>query len=183
VPARSSRPLVLTVGHSTRTLDELVAALRAGGALRVADVRRFPGSRRHPQHERAALERGLADHGIDYVWLGESLGGRRGESVPVERSPNRAWRIAAFRHYADAMSTPEFLAGVDELERLAHDRRTALLCAERLWWQCHRRLIADFLVVRGWRVVHVVDESKTMEHELSEFARVEDGRLTYPALL
>jgi uncharacterized protein (DUF488 family) len=174
---------IFTIGHSTRSLQELVSCLRDTGISKVADVRRFPSSRRHPQFDRAALERGLREQNIDYVWLGEALGGRRKELLPVERSPNRAWQVAAFRHYADAMTTPEFFAGIEALEDLARSAPTAFLCAERLWWQCHRRLVADFLVVRGWRVVHVIQPGHATEHELTPWARVEEGRLTYPALL
>lgn len=174
---------IFSVGHSTRTLDELARLLLDARVELLVDVRRFPVSARHPQFRREALERGLAERGIAYLWLGESLGGRRSETIPAERSPNRAWKVAGFRHYADAMSTPEFQAGVRELERAAARKRAAVMCAERLWWRCHRRLLADLLVARGWRVVHLIDAGKRSPHELSEHARVEEGRVTYPGLL
>lgn len=111
------------------------------------------------------------------------LGGRRKEALPIERSPNRAWQVPAFRHYADAMATPEFRSGVERLEALARDAPTDCLCAEKLWWRCHRRLLADLLVARGWRVIHLLEAGRSAEHELSEWARVDGGNVTYPALL
>lgn len=177
------RPSIYTVGHSTRSAEELLAVLRDGGVGAVADVRRFPSSRRHPQFNRADLETWLGEAGIDYTWLGETLGGRVAETVPVERSHNAAWEVAAFRHYADAMTGAPFRAGIEALEAAATSQPTAFMCAERLWWQCHRRLIADFLSVRGWPVVHLLDVGKQSPHRLPEFARVVAGELTYPSLL
>jgi uncharacterized protein (DUF488 family) len=174
---------IYSAGHSARSSEELTGLLADAGVRALADVRRFPSSRRHPQFERAALERAVTGAGLRYVWLGESLGGRRAEVVPVEQSANRAWTEPAFRHYADAMATPEFQAGFAELEALARAAPTAFLCAERLWWECHRRLLADLLVVRGWSVVHLLEPGKASEHALSEWARVRDGALSYPALL
>jgi len=181
--ARPPLPAIYTIGHSTRSADELIGLLSEAGAQVVADVRRFPASRRHPQHNRAALERSLGAAGIAYRWLGEALGGRVAQSVPAERSHNAAWQVAAFRHYADAMAAPSFRAGIDTLEALARSQPTAFMCAERLWWSCHRRLIADYLTVRGWPVVHLLDVGKHDLHRLPEFARVVDGELTYPALV
>jgi uncharacterized protein (DUF488 family) len=160
-----------------------VALLRDAGVELLADVRRFPGSRRHPQHAREALERTLAEAGLGYRWLGETLGGRVGPVLPVEESPNRAWTVAAFRNYADAMTLPAFQQGFAELCRLARETPTGVMCAERLWWRCHRRLLADLLVVRGFRVVHLLEPGQASDHALSEWARVEDGKLSYPALL
>jgi uncharacterized protein (DUF488 family) len=172
-----------TIGHGARTASELVALLGEAAVRVVADVRRFPASRRHPQHGRLALERSLGAAGIRYVWLGESLGGRRAESVPVEASANAAWRVPAFRNYADAIQTPGFQAGVDELESLAREAPTAILCAERHWSQCHRRILADVFAARGWDVRHLVDPGRLEAHTLPPFARVEAGRVTYPSLL
>ena len=126
---------------------------------------------------------GLASRGIGYEWFGEELGGRRRQMVPPERSPNRAWQVAAFRNYADAMATASFLAAVERLEALALHVPTAFLCAEKLWWQCHRRLLADLMVARGWRVVHLLEPGESQDHRLSEWARVEDGMVRYPALV
>jgi uncharacterized protein (DUF488 family) len=180
---KSTHAFIFTVGHSTRSIEELIEILGEAGVRGVADVRRYPSSRRHPQFNRAAMESSLTAAGIRYDWLGEALGGRRREIVPVRDSPNAAWQVAGFRHYADAMQTRDFLAAIEQLEGLARARPTAFLCAERNWWSCHRRLIADFLLVRGWKVVHLLDRGKRQQHELTEFARVEDGRLTYPALV
>jgi uncharacterized protein (DUF488 family) len=175
--------IVHTIGHSTRSADDLLAVLHDAGVELLADVRRFPASRRHPQHTRAALERRLSDAGMAYAWLGEPLGGRRRPTQPPERSRNMGWDVPAFRSYADFMSTPEFRAGIATLETLAHSRPTAFMCAERLWWSCHRRLIADYLTVQGWSVVHLFDMGERQPHQLTEFARVVDGELTYPGLV
>jgi uncharacterized protein (DUF488 family) len=173
---------VYTLGHGSRTADELIEVARGAGLARVADVRRFPHSRRHPQHDRTALASALRAAGIEYVWLGEDLGGRVPEIVPASRSHNGAWREPAFRRYADAMETPRFRVAFGHLEALAREAPTALLCAERLWWQCHRRLLADLFHVRGWRVVHLLEPDKSMPHELTPWARPEGDGLTYPAL-
>jgi uncharacterized protein (DUF488 family) len=179
-----TRAVVFSVGHSTRTGDELVALLREAGVGAVADVRRFPASRRHPQFRREALEAALPACGIRYGWLGEGLGGRQPARVPAERSPNAAWTEPAFRRYADAMATPAFQHAFAALERLAAEVPTAVMCAERPWWRCHRRLLADLLVARGHRVVHLLEPGRASEHALSGWARVgEDGSLSYPALV
>ena len=172
---------VFTAGHSTRTIEELVALLDGAGVRAVADVRRFPASRRHPHFAREALAASLEAAGIAYHWLGASLGGRMRETIPADRSPNGAWKVAAFRHYADALDSPEVTAGLARLEEIAAAMPTAFLCAERLWWQCHRRIVADALHVRGWHVVHLLEPGKRDVHALPDFARVERGRLTYPA--
>lgn len=175
---------VFSVGHSTRSAEELARLLQGAGVQRLVDVRRHPGSRRHPQHARDALAASLPAAGIDYRWLGEGLGGRQPETLPPERSPNRAWSEPAFRRYADAMATPGFRAAFAELEARAAERPTAVMCAEKLWWRCHRRLLADLLVVRGWRVVHLLEPGRSQEHTLSGWARVSpEGELTYPGLL
>ena len=174
MPARRA----FTIGHSTHTLDAFAALLEGHGVRRVADVRRFPGSRRHPQFRREALAEGLAAHGIGYAHL-EALGGRR--SV-VPGSPNGGWENAAFRGYADHMATAAFAAGLEELEALAEAAATAVMCAEALWWQCHRRLVADALVARGWVVDHIGPDGALARHELTPFAVVAaKGRLVYPA--
>ncbi len=176
-------PLIYSIGHSTRPAEEFLAVLRGAGVGRLADVRRFPASRRHPQYNRAALERRLSDAGISYTWLGESLGGRRRRLDGPEPSRNSGWQVAAFRAYADFMATPEFRSGLDALEHLARSSPTAFMCAERLWWTCHRRLIADYLTVHGWSVIHLFDRGEQRPHALTEFARVVDDELTYPGLL
>jgi uncharacterized protein (DUF488 family) len=168
---------VWTVGHSTQALDAFAALLRAHGVRCVADVRRFPGSRRHPQFGREALTAGLAADGIAYEHL-EALGGRR--SV-APGSVNDGWENAAFRAYADHMASAEFAAGLERLEALAARRPTAVMCAEALWWQCHRRLVADALVARGWEVAHIGPDGRLALHDFTPFAVVEGATVTYPA--
>ncbi len=172
--------VIYTVGHSTRSLEELVELLREAAVTAVADVRRFPASRRYPQHNRDNLAAGLAAAGIRYHWLGERLGGRRKALLPIESSPNAGWETDAFRNYADAMSTPDFLAGIAELENLAAETPTAFLCAERLWWRCHRRLLADLFTARGWTVRHLMEPGKISTHVLPDWALVEGDAVTYP---
>ena len=175
-------PILYTIGHSTRTLDELLAVIDDAGVRMLADIRRFPASRRHPQFNRGVLEEELPARGTGYRWLGESLGGRMKATLPIEESPNRAWPVEAFRNYADAMTTPGFLAGVEELEALGRSAPTVYMCAEKPWRKCHRRVLSDLLMARGWEVVHLVDPRQRATHEISEWARVKDGNVTYPGL-
>ena len=168
---------ILTVGHSNHEEQEFVELLRATGVDLIADVRRYPGSRRQPHFERTALAGVLLEAGIGYRWLGESLGGRR---KPVPDSPNDGWESDQFRGYADHMATDEFTAGLAELEKLGRQQRVAIMCAEAWWVRCHRRLIADALTARGWRVLHLAANGKLEEHRLTDFAVVEDGAVNYP---
>ena len=170
----NARP-VYTIGHSTRTLDDFVALLAREGIRHVADVRRFPGARRHPHFGKDALAAALAERGIGYSHH-EALGGRR---APAKDSPNVAWRNAAFRGYADYMLTPEFERALDELLAVTRRTPTTVMCAEAVPWRCHRSLIADAIVARGIPVLDVMDAA-TREHALPKFARVRDGRVTYP---
>jgi len=170
---------VYTIGHSTRGFEEFVTLLRRYRIEVLADVRAFPTSARYPHFAKEELERRLPEEGIEYHWLGEELGGYRRVGLG-ERSPNRGWSSEGFRNYADHMLTPEFERGIEQLLELAQGKRLALMCAERFWWRCHRRLISDYLVAKGHRVIHIIDEAKAVEHKLPEFARVIDGRLTYP---
>jgi uncharacterized protein (DUF488 family) len=174
----ASQPEILTVGHSNHDESEFIELLQGAGVQLIADVRRYPGSRRQPHFERSALAALLREAGIAYRWLGESLGGRR---RPSPDSPNDGWESEQFRGYADHTQTKEFAAGLAELEELARAQRTAVMCAEAWWVRCHRRLIADALVVRGWRVLHLGSDGRLTEHELTEFAVVGNGRVTYPA--
>ena len=168
---------VLTVGHSTRSAAEFVQLLHAHGVRTVADVRRFPGSRRHPQFGRDALEHALAREGIAYRHL-PGLGGRRD---PAPDSPNGAWRVAGFRGYADHMDSAEFRDSLEELLGLARAGAVVVMCAEAVPWRCHRRLLADALVARGIEVRHVLGPERADRHELHPAARVlEGGRLVYP---
>jgi uncharacterized protein (DUF488 family) len=175
---RAAESLTLwTVGHSTRPIDEFVALLDSHRIEAVADVRRFPGSRRQPQFQADALEQSLAARGIAYRWL-PALGGRR---RPDPGSPNVGWRQPAFRAYADHVASDEFAGGLFELLVIARGLRTAVMCAEALWWRCHRRLIADVLTSLGMEVLHIGSRRTPELHRLSEPARLVNGRLTYEA--
>jgi uncharacterized protein (DUF488 family) len=170
-----THPAIWTVGHSTRPIDAFLGALEARGIELVADVRRFPGSRRHPQFGADALEHSLSGQGIAYRWL-PSLGGRRRADGG---SPNTGWRHPAFRAYADHVATEEFAAGLFELLVLAGGLRTAIMCSETLWWRCHRRLIADVLTSLDISVTHIYDATKVEPHHLTAPARMDRGVLTY----
>ena len=166
---------IYTIGHSTRSLEELVALLREHGVRRLADIRRYPGSRRYPHFSRDALRVSLPEHGIEYVHLPE-LGGRR---KPSGDSPNTALRNEQFRAYADHMASEEFRQAVDGL--LGMEGRTAVMCAEAVPWRCHRNLLADDLVRRGVEVVHILGRNEWKLHEMSTIACVEGDRVVYPA--
>jgi uncharacterized protein (DUF488 family) len=168
---------VWTIGHSTRSLAELIHVLRAHTIESLVDVRRFAGSRRLPQFNDGPLRDGLADAGIAYRWL-PSLGGRR---TPSPDSPNTGWRHPAFRGYADHIATDEFAEGFGELVAIVGGLRTAVMCAEMLWWQCHRRLIADVLVSLGYQVLHIQTDKPSEAHRLIDPARIVDGKLSYAA--
>jgi uncharacterized protein (DUF488 family) len=162
---------IYTIGHSTRSLDELIALL--SGIKRLADIRRYPGSRRYPHFSRESLAAELPKHGIDYVHMPE-LGGRR---APAKDSPNDALRNAQFRGYADYMGTKEF---ADAVERLIDmEGPVAIMCAEAVPWRCHRSFVADDLVRRGVEVVHIVGPNDRRKHEMNPLARDEGGRLVY----
>jgi uncharacterized protein (DUF488 family) len=165
-----------TVGHGTLAADAFVDLLRAASLTRVVDVRSYPGSRRNPQFGREAMERWLPVEGVEYVWMRE-LGGRR---RPVEGSRHVALRNDAFRAYADYMETDEFRAGVEQLPDLADDGPSAVMCSESVWWRCHRRLLADHLVlVEAVDVVHLMHDGRLTAHPSTPGVRVEDGRLVY----
>jgi uncharacterized protein (DUF488 family) len=166
---------IWTIGHSSRTLEEFLALLAQHGIEAIADVRRFPGSRRQPWFARESLEASLAIRGIAYLWV-PALGGRR---RPSADSPNIAWRNTSFRGYADHLDSAEFAGGLDELLTLAARQHTAIMCAEVLWWRCHRALISDVLKVRGIEVVHILDEKQATVHRYTSAAHVEGGRLDY----
>lgn len=166
---------IWTVGHSTLGGAEFIALLRRHGIEAVADVRRFPASRRYPQYNEARLRAALTAADIDYIWL-PSLGGRR---QPLPDSPNTAWRNAGFRGYADHIETEEFAQGLDELLHVSSAARTAIMCAEAVWWRCHRGLIADVLRSLRVRVLHIAGSARPSEHPFTPLARVVDGRLTY----
>lgn len=166
---------IWTIGHSTRPIDELLDVLVAHDIRTLADVRRFPGSRRLPRFGSDALASALAERRIAYRWMPE-LGGRR---RPVPGSPNDGWRNDSFRAYADHMATEEFARGLSELLMIASGSRTAIMCAELLWWRCHRRLIADVLTSLDYEVRHIRDAGEAERHVLAPPARLVNGVLTY----
>lgn len=169
-------PPVFTIGHSTRSIEELLALLAEHGIRVLVDVRRYPASRRHPQFSRDALAASLAAAGIEYVHEPD-LGGRRAARPD---SPHTAWRVEAFRGYADHMETPAFNAALEQLIRRAAGTPTAILCAEAVPWRCHRRLISDALIARGVEVLHILSPGRAEPHELDANARLlPGGRLLY----
>lgn len=180
-PRRDNReaPVIFSVGHSTRSIDELLVILQEAGVARVADVRAFPRSRRHPQFNSDELARSLSDIAADYRHL-PLLGGRRSARAGAV-SRNTLWRVEAFRNYADYAETPAFAEALAALERLAHERPTAYMCAEAVWWRCHRRFITDYLLARGWRVVHLLALRHQEPASLTPGAVVHaDGTIEYP---
>ena len=172
---RSTDP-IYTVGHGNRPLEELVGLLRGAGIGCLVDVRAFPGSRRHPHFGRAELERSLPAAGVGYAWEGEALGGRR---RPRPDSPHQALRNASFRAYADHMETGAFRDGIERLLDRVGERSVAIMCAERLPWQCHRYMISDYLVANGIEVRHIIDAAAPRSHTVRAEARVHDGHLVY----
>ena len=169
---------VYTIGHSTRTTDELVEALRTHGVRTLIDIRAFPASRRLPHFNRGALDGSLAEAGVRYVW-NPALGGRRGKIRPD--SPNTGLRNDSFRNYADYMLTPEFQHGAAEVVALASESPTAIMCAERMYFQCHRMLVSDYLTAHGNQVLHIVDAGPVREHRLTREAHLVEGQLLYNA--
>ena len=167
---------VWTIGHSNRTFDEFARTLEDSRIELIADVRRFPGSRRLPQFASETLRATLESRGIAYGWI-PALGGRR---RPDPDSPSTGWTHPAFSAYADHIGTEEFAEGLTELSMLAGGLRTAIMCAEALWWRCHRRLVSDAVVARGGNVLHIGADGRLAEHRLPDFAVVRDGHLTYP---
>jgi uncharacterized protein (DUF488 family) len=168
---------VWTIGHSTRSLDEFVDLLRTNDIEAIADVRSLPGSRKYPHFNAEDLERSLSKHGVEYIPF-KILGGRR--KVRPD-SPHSVWRHTAFRGYADYMDTPEFLEGIGKLLTLANRKRTAIMCAEAVWWRCHRSMIADYLKSIGVVVEHIMDNGKNAVHPYTSAARVVNEKLFYGA--
>jgi uncharacterized protein (DUF488 family) len=165
---------IYTIGHSTRTLEEFIALLAEHGVARLADIRRYPGSRRYPHFSGESLQQSLPAHGILYTHF-DALGGRR---QPARDSPNGAWENDQFRGYADHMATPEFQQAVDRL--LDHELPTVVMCAEAVPWRCHRNLLSDELLRRGIEVVHIVGAGPARPHALSKMARIDGERVIYP---
>ena len=171
---------IWTIGHSTRSAEQFIAALSGHGIKLVGDVRLLPGSKRYPHFNAEELKQSLGKNGIAYEHFCE-LGGRR---KPRPDSKNTAWRVEAFRGYADYMETPEFSAGVKRLLETSEEiGPTAIMCAEAVWWRCHRGLVSDYLKVRGVDVTHIIDAKKSEPHPFTTAAQIVDGQLSYATLI
>jgi uncharacterized protein (DUF488 family) len=166
---------IWTIGHSTRSFADFAGMLKSFNIERIADVRSYPGSRKFPQFNREALEISLPQNAIQYVHI-KDLGGRRKANPD---SKNTSWRHSAFRGYADYMETESFREGIKELEMIAIKERTAYMCSEALWWQCHRSMVSDYLKVRGWNVMHIMGVGKEEEHPYTSPAKIINGELSY----
>ena len=181
MPPFGLKPLVTlyTIGHSTRTLDELIAALKGHNVTTLVDIRAFPMSRRLPHFNRESLESELPKHGIAYIWMKE-LGGRRKKIR--DDSPNTGLRNDSFRNYADYMLTPDFEQAIARLLSIAEQGNTSIMCAERVYFQCHRMLVSDYLAAHGHLVLHIDDEKHPpRKHKLMAEARLVEGQVFYNA--
>jgi len=171
-----------TVGHSTRKIEDFVSILKTHHIEVLADVRAFPVSTRNPHFNQDILESSLIQECIEYIWSGKELGGyRKRSNGRGEKSPNKGWKTEGFRIYADYMMSDNFKMALDQLTSLAKKRTVACMCAEKFYWRCHRRLISDYLVSLGHEVWHIIESDSIRKHELTKFARVKEGVLTYPA--
>jgi uncharacterized protein (DUF488 family) len=164
---------IYTIGHSTHSIEEFIVMLQVYGIQTLADIRRYPGSKRYPHFNSPALAAALEKEGINYIHL-EALGGRR---QPKPDSGNTAWRNAAFRGYADYMETAEFKIAIQQLEALALQQTVAYMCSEAVWWRCHRALVSDYLKAHGWKVMHILSINKAEEHPYTAPARNAQGDL------
>ena len=171
-------PSIFTIGHSTRPIDEFIELLRAHGVREVVDVRTIPKSRHNPQFNEDDLNRFLQQECIKYIHL-NALGGLRHSK---KDSVNLGWRNTSFRGFADYMATPEFSEGLDMLVNIASVKPTTIMCAEAVPWRCHRSLIADALVIKGWTVRDIMTTISAPEHRLTSFLKIENGQLRYPAI-
>ncbi|MEX2230933.1 MAG: DUF488 domain-containing protein [Cyclobacteriaceae bacterium] len=171
--------IIWTIGHSTRSIEEFLDLLEVNGGRLLVDIRSLPGSRRYPHFNKENLSVALKEKDIDYEHL-VGLGGRR---TANPQSVNVAWRNASFRGYADYMQTDEFKGRAARLETLAHKERTAYMCSEAPWWKCHRALVSDFLKIRGWKVLHIMEKGKVTEHPFTSPARPVQGQLFYDGLV
>ncbi len=167
--------IIYTIGHSTHSLDDFIAMLQSFGIKALADIRRLPGSRKFPQFDKENLEISLQENGIKYIQL-HALGGRR---KVHKDSKNTRWRNASFRGYADYMETEGFTDGVAELEAIALQTTTAYMCAEAVWWRCHRAMVSDYLKAKGWQVWHIMGIGKAEEHPYTSPARVIGDQVFY----
>lgn len=166
---------IYTIGHSTHSLADFLDMLKSFEIEVLADIRGLPGSRKFPQFDKEELEISLEENGIHYLHLTD-LGGRRRVK---KDSRNTRWNNASFRGYADYMETPEFEKGMEELEKIAAEKPTAIMCAEAVWWRCHRSMISDYLKAKEWTVLHIMAAGKTQEHSYTSPARIADGKVVY----
>lgn len=173
--AKATKPLLYTIGHSTRTADEFLEMLKSFKVKVLADIRRLPGSRKYPQFDQDQLAKFLEENGIEYIYI-EKLGGRR---KPAANSKNTKWRNKSFQAYADYMETEEFAEGAEELAEIAANQVTAIMCSEAVWWRCHRSMVADYFKAKGWEVLHIMALNKATEHPYTSPATVHDGKVSY----
>ena len=169
---------IWTIGHSIRSISQFIDILKSFDIGLLVDVRRYPGSRKFPHFNSEDLEKSLAENHIRYIHL-EALGGRR---KVMPDSVNTAWRLPSFQGYADYMGSEAFINAISILEEEAINSRTVYMCSEAVWWSCHRSLISDHLKVRGWKVTHIMNENKEMEHPYTKPARIINGQLDYSAI-
>jgi uncharacterized protein (DUF488 family) len=167
--------VIWTIGHSTHTIEEFISLLSSYQIELIADIRSYPGSGHYPHFNKESLKVILAGKDIDYIHL-EGLGGRR---KVRKDSVNDGWRHPAFRGYADYMETEYFTKSAEELEKLALEKKTAYMCAEALWWRCHRSMVSDWLKLKGWKVFHIMGIGKSEEHQYTQPARIANGNLLY----
>lgn len=169
---------IFTIGHSTRELAAFSHVLQSHDIRLLEDIRAFPMSRRYPHFNREHLELWLPEIGCGYVWE-KDLGGRRGKQMPAEDSPNVALRNPSFRNYADYMISPQFQRAIERLVKTAEKQNTTIMCAEYVYFRCHRMLVSDYLVSRGHAVLHILDEKPPTPHKLTKDARIIEGKLVY----
>ena len=172
---------IFTIGHSTRSISDFVGLLRAGPADYVVDIRTVPKSRHNPQYNEAVLGEELAQFQVGYSRIA-ALGGLRGKAHGLPPEVNGFWQNQSFHNYADYALSGEFAAGLDALVHLADERRTAMMCAEAVWWRCHRRIVADYLIARGREVFHLMGDNRVEPARLTPGARIEDGAVIYPPI-
>lgn len=164
---------VYTIGHSTRTIEDFITILQSFSISILADIRTFPGSRRYPHFNKEQLEQYLEENGIKYIHMPE-LGGRR---KPKPDSKHTEWQNSGFRGYADYMDTDEFKAAIQKLESIAIKEPLVYMCAEAVWWSCHRAMVSDYLKLEGWKVMHIMDKDKAQEHPFTKPLREQQGKL------
>lgn len=175
MPKMNQEKEVWTIGHSNRPLEELIEMLQSFNIEQLVDIRHYPGSRKYPYFNKENLEKVIPENGIGYLHMVD-LGGRRKVN---KDSKNIAWRHPAFRGYADYMETVEFKTGIEKLEEIAQEKRTAYMCSEAVWWRCHRSMVSDYLKAHGWKVMHIMNIGVAKEHPYTGAASIVDGTLRY----